>query len=270
MTVPIQEHVDPGGMLYDIRIVQIRRSSVHPHMSEHVYQICSFGTDFVQRGLHRAIELFSCIVLHKPVYVFTVAVLEEGRSGGRNGTRCCDAHETDLHTRDFLYNVRLEHQSVLVGEIAADIRKLRFLSQFKETFRAVIELMVAGNRDVVPHPVHQFDDSLALCQSSDRLALYGVAVIYQDRGIPFRLQRIADLCDSGIPEALIDSAVDIAGIDDIYLPVPADLFLSILFMPVLFFSAFRCAAGTQRQYQAHYDHEKKQFLVFHFYSGVYY
>ena len=104
-------------------------------------------------------------------------------------------------------------------EITADIRKLRQLRQLQKAIRPVVELVVSGDRHIVVHGVHQLDHRLALAESPDGLSLDGVAVVHEDRCVSLHLQGVADLLQPGQTEALVDPAVDVAGVEDVDLPV---------------------------------------------------
>ena len=71
--------------------------------------------------------------------------------------------------------------------------------------------MIARDRDVVAHRIHQLDDRLAGGQRADRFALNRVAVVNEHHIIPRSLQAVAHGRQTGIAEALVDAAVRIAG-----------------------------------------------------------
>jgi len=50
-------------------------------------------------------------------------------------------------------------------------------------------------------------------------SLDGVAVVHEDRCVSLHLQGVADLLQPGQTEALVDPAVDVAGVEDVDLPV---------------------------------------------------
>ena len=99
-------------------------------------------------------------------------------------------------------------------EVGADVRVLRPLGQSEEAVHAVVELVVAGDGDLVARGVHQVDDGFALAERADRLALDGVAVVNEDHVVASGQQGIADLLQTGVAEALVDAAVNVAGEED--------------------------------------------------------
>ena len=207
----VQKHVDPVRMREHVRIGPRLRGGLRPQMSQNVHVVRACGSRAVHRVLHGAVERFAGLILHKAVDVFARLILEMRRRGRGQRFRRRDPDEGDLHARGLQDHVRLQDPLAIFREVAADIRVVRLFDQRKELVGAVIEFVVAGDRDVVLQGVHELDDGLALRQRAQRLPLHGVAVVDQKGRIPLRLQRIADLPQPGVAEAFVNAAVNVAG-----------------------------------------------------------
>ena len=81
--------------------------------------------------------------------------------------------------------------------------------------------MIAGNGDAVAYFPHQLRERGAFCHRADGLAPGAVTVVHEDHVIALRLESVSDFPESGVSDALVDTAVDVAGVEDHNAPFPA-------------------------------------------------
>ena len=131
--------------------------------------------------LDGGVEVLAVVALLEAVDVLALVVLEVGRGGLDKGLGGVDAHVGDLHIAVGQHLVGLEDGlAVQVGEVGADVGILRLLGgQGQEVVHAVVELMVAGDGQVVTRFVHDLHDGGALGQGADGAALDGISSVNQ-------------------------------------------------------------------------------------------
>ena len=203
--------------------------------NDHILRALRSGV--IHRLLYRVVNGLAGIILQEAVNELSVFILEIGRCGTGQRLRRSHADKAKLLPGQLADHIGLEDQLALVVEVAADIRKVCLFRQLEETLHAVVKLMVAGDGDAVAHVVHQFDQRVALGHRTDRLALDVVAVVHENDVVALGDQIVADLLQSGIAEALVDAAVDIAGIEDDDIAV---------FLRLRFRGSFRLRRGSGR------------------------
>ena len=73
--------------------------------------------------------------------------------------------------------------------------------------------MIARNRNIITHLVHQFDNLTSHGYGAEHLAVTFelVAVIHKEHFAAFLLKFLTDAVKSGISEALLRTAVNVAG-----------------------------------------------------------
>ena len=101
-----------------------------------------------------------------------------------------------------------------MGDVAADVGKVRFLGEFHHLIHAVVKIVISGNRDVVSEIIHQTDDGFAFGQGSENISLGGIAVIDEKGGDSLFFEGFPHLAKADNPESIVDAAVNIAGIEN--------------------------------------------------------
>ena len=175
----INEDVDAGSVGNDgLGLPDIGGAGVaQVAQGDHIVRTFSLGG--VNGLLHGGIEVLAVVALLEAVDVLALVVLEVGRGGLDKGLGGVDAHIGNLHVAVGQHLVGLEDGlTVQVGEVGADVGILRLLrGQGQEVVHAVIELMVAGDCQVVAHLVHDLHDGGAFGQGADGTALDGIASV---------------------------------------------------------------------------------------------
>ena len=215
MAVAVQEHIDACGVFDNIRISPWRIVGLHAQVTRHVDVVRTLGTGIIHRPLHGCVERLAVVILQEIIHGFACLILEIGRRGLGDGPRSRYTDKGDLPIIHFKDGIRLEDRFPLMPEIAADVRKLRFLCQRQELVHPVVKLMIPGNSYVVLHGVHEVCDRLSLAHGAQRLPLDRVSHIHQDRLVVLRLQCISHLLQASISEPLVDPAVHITGKENI-------------------------------------------------------
>ena len=182
-------------------------------MAHHDHVIGPLGAGGVNRLLHGAVERLSGLVLHEAVDEVSVVIHEVPGRGGEQGVGSGDADKSDLYTADLLHDPRLQEQLALLVEVAADVGEVCLPLKLQEAVHTVVKLVVARNRRVVAHGVHDVDDGLAAGQGADGLALDGVAVVDEQDIILFG-EVFPHGIQARVAPALVDAAVHVAGIED--------------------------------------------------------
>ena len=170
----------------------------------------AFGADAVHRLLHGLVQSLAGLVLEEAVNKITRFIHEIGGRGGTEGVRRRHADKPDLDAVKFPDGIGLENQLAFLVEVAADIFVFCPFRQLQELLHAVIEIMVAGNGDVISHFVHDIDNRFAAGHGAHRFALQGVTVVHQQDIIVLRK---IFLCDNqaGIAPVRVNTAVNITG-----------------------------------------------------------
>ena len=175
----INEDVDAGSVGNDgLGLPDIGGAGVaQVAQGDHIVRTFSLGG--VNGLLHGGIEVLAVVALLEAVDVLALVVLEVGRGRLDKGLGGVDAHIGNLHVAVGQHLVGLEDGlTVQVGEVGADVGILRLLrGQGQEVVHAVIELMVAGDCQVVAHLVHDLHDGGAFGQGADGTALDGIASV---------------------------------------------------------------------------------------------
>ena len=210
VAVAVQEGIDAGGVGNDVGVGPGSTGFLVAHMAQGHHVLGARFPGSVNGGLHGVVDALTGVVLHEAVDVVAIIVLEVLGGGGGDGLGGGDAHEGHLHAVKFLDDVGLEDKLPFLIEVAADVGEAGLPGQLQEPVHAVVELVVAGDGNVIAYAVHQGDDGVAGGHGAHRLALDGVAVVHQQH-MAGLLQAVADGHQAGIAEALIDAAVDIAG-----------------------------------------------------------
>ena len=188
-------------------------------MRQQIDVIRSFRPGVIHGLLYCGIQRFTVFILHKVIDIVSVFVLKELRRG--SGQRCGggDAYKSDPHSRGFPDQIGGEDRLPVFAYVAGKIGEIRFLRQFQEPVRSVIEFMISWNGNVIPHRVHQPDHRFALGDGAHDFALNRVTVVDQKGGITQCFQGFAHLLYADEAKACLHPAVDIAGIQDHDIPV---------------------------------------------------
>ena len=219
MAVAVQEYIDSRSVGDHIRIGPGPAFFFISQVGHGKYEIGALFPGGIHRSLHGLVDLLSGFIHHEAVYIIPFIVHEIGRCGAANRQRRRHAYESNLLSGRFQDDIGLKDRFVLIGEVAADIGELRFPSQLQETVRSVVEFMVAGYGHVIADGIHQIDDVFSLANGADGLSLDRISVVYKDGLIALCLQGISDLCKARISKTLVHTAVDVAGAENIDLPV---------------------------------------------------
>ena len=132
--------------------------------------------------LYGLIEVLALVALGEAVDILAPGILEIGGGGLGKGLRCVNTHigHLGIAVGDQLVGVKDRLVGGQVHEVAADIGVLGLvLGQGEEVVHAVVELMVAGDGDVIAGLVHDIDDVGALGEGADGAALDGVTGVHQ-------------------------------------------------------------------------------------------
>ena len=213
MAVAVEPQVDAGGVGDHFVIPPGGALGFVAHVRHDDDVDSAFGADFIHSLLHSRVDGFAVFILHEVVDEVAFGILEIPRGGGAERHRRGDADEADLHTVEFLDDPGLEDQLPVLVEVAAEVGETGLFGQLKEVVHAVVEFMVAGDRDVVSDGVHDVDDGFALGHGADGLTLDGVTVVHEQDVVVLREGFLHGI-QAGVRPALVDSAVDVAGEQD--------------------------------------------------------
>ena len=210
MAVSVQEHVDSRRVADHIRIGPGLALRFISQMSHDKYIIRAFSPGIIHCCLYGIVHTFSGIILQEAVDEIALFILEILRRGGRQCLRCCHTDKGNLDIIELLDDVRVKDQFSFFIEVAADVGELCHLCQFQETVHAIIKLMIAGDRDLISHFIHQFDAFFTGRHCSQGFTLYGVSVIHEYDVIPGRFHLLFDGLQANVAKSLINSAVHVA------------------------------------------------------------
>ena len=228
-------------------------------MAQGHHVVGAVGHGGIHGLLHGGVEVSALVALAEAVDVVALGVLEVGGGGLGEGLGGVDAHVAHAHVTVVNHLVGVQNGIPLqVGEVAAQVGVLRLLlGQGQEVVHTVVELMVAGDGEIIANLVHDVHDVGPLGQGADGAALDGVARIHQGHvlgavlglhlGLVGRHTGVAHVGHG--PGLLIghrvDPAVHIVGVQDHDLAA---------------FALFRRQCGCS---QAH-DHGRRQYQREHF------
>ncbi len=257
MAVAVEEGVDavrggnhlavgPGGAL---RLVA--------HVSHHDHVLGAGGAYVVNGLLHGVVNELAAFILEETVDELAVLVHEVTRRGAAQGVGGGNADEADLHAADFFDDPRVKDKLAALVEVAADVGELRSLDELEETVHTVIELMVAGDREIVSDGVHDVDQAFALGHGADGFALDGVAVVDQEHVVILG-QVFFYLIQSDIAPTAVNGAVDVAREEDRQIP---------LLGRRLTLGKRACAAKADEQRYEEAERESQRQCFFHIVSS---
>ena len=211
VTVAVQHGVDAGGVFEHLRIGEGDDIILVAQMPQQNDVIRALGTGVIHRALNGGIQVGAVVVLHESVDQAAVFIQEGTRRGGEQHLWRGDAHKGQLYAVKFPDDIGRKQQLSLPVEVAADVGEVCRLRQVQEALDAVVELVIAGDGDIIAQPVHHMDDRLALGQKAHGFALYGVAVVNQQHVAALALKLVFDSHQPHVPKALVHTAVDVAG-----------------------------------------------------------
>ena len=226
--VAVDEHVDAGGVGdHGLGGPHIGGALVAQVAQGH-HVVGAVGHGGVHGLLHSGVEVSALVALAEAVDILALLVLEVGGGGLGEGLGGVNAHVAHAHVAVVHDLIGVQNGLPLqVGEVAAQIGVLRLLlSQGQEVVHTIVELVVAGDGQVIAHLVHDVHDVGPLGQGADGAALDGVARVHQGHvlrpvlGLHLGLVgRHAGVAQIGYRAGLlirdrIDPAVHIVGVQD--------------------------------------------------------
>ena len=188
--MPVDHHVDALAARNQRVAAPLAGLTGLPQMRQQHHEFRARCASFVDGALHCLCQFAARFVFAEPVYagVVVVAAPERARRRRRKRGGRGDAHERHAHRpacweRILFYGARVEHKrgraGAVVGEVAAEVFRVRASNQVVELRHAVVELVVAGDDDIVAAFVHDIDERLTLRNRAHHLSLHGVARVYQ-------------------------------------------------------------------------------------------
>ena len=216
MAVPVDNRVDAPGVCGDIEGAPLLKGRVLAQVPHEDDEIRARVPRAVHGLLDGGAELISCLATIKAVDVIPQRVHKTGRCGGGDSVRRTDTDKGHLCVAVLHHSVRLKDELPRHGvlEVAGDIAALQVFSEVLELAHAVVELMVAGDGDVITHRVHDLDEVAAVGDGPDDRALHRVPCVHQSNVGICLFHFIPVERQSRIPDILIHAAVNIIGVDD--------------------------------------------------------
>ena len=213
MAVAVEPGINTRGVGNDVAVHPGRALGFIAQVSQNDNIVCAFSAGVIDRLLHGGVKGFAGVVLQETIDEFALVIHKVTGRGGTQGHGSTYAHERDFHTVEFLDDVGLEDRFAFLVEVAAEVGEISLFRQLQEAVHAVIELMVAGNGEIVADSIHDIDDAFTGGHGTDGFTLDGVAVIHQ-HDIVVSGQAFLHRVKAGITPALINAAVHVTGEQD--------------------------------------------------------